>query len=103
MNTTNKTLSFIEERIESQQKKLAQLKAQKARLEAVRKVRDAKVARTEDTRRKILIGSFIAEQMKQDPEINSSILAKLNIWLVRPDDRVLFGLAEETTASAAKI
>lgn len=96
MNTTNKTLSSIEERIEAQQKKLAQLKAQKIRLETVEKVRNAKVARAEDTRRKILLGACIAEQMKQDPEINSSVLAKLNTWLVRPDDRSLFGLAEQT-------
>ena len=98
MNTTNKTLSSIEERIEAQQKKLAQLKAQKVRLETIEKVRNTKVARAEDTRRKILLGACIAEQMKADAEINSSVLAKLDIWLVRPADRGLFGLAEKQPA-----
>ena len=82
MNTTNKTLSSIEERIEAQQKKLAQLKAQKVRLETIEKVRNTKVARAEDTRRKILLGACIAEQMKADAEINSSVLAKLDLSLI---------------------
>ncbi|MDO9420423.1 MAG: mobilization protein [Herminiimonas sp.] len=89
----NKTLSSIEERIDAQQKKLAQLKAQKTRLETVQKVREAKVARTEDTRRKILLGAFFLEQMRRDASMDADIRNGLDKWLTRPEDRVLFSLS----------
>jgi hypothetical protein len=96
MSEKHKTISTIEERIATQQKKLVQLKAQKSRLEAIEKARNLKAARAADTRRKILLGAYLYEQMQRDESLNLDIQKRLDTWLKRPEDRGLFGLNRQT-------
>lgn len=86
------TIDTLEAKIALQNKKLTQLKEQKARLEIVKKVRDAKVERAADTRRKILLGAYLLEEIQRDSVLEESIKTKLATWLKRDDDRQLFSL-----------
>ena len=79
-------------RIEAQQKKLAQLKAHKQKIEARQKAKLQGVARQQDTRRNILAGAMLLEMMANDAELQKSMLGKLSAFLTREDDRKLFGL-----------
>jgi hypothetical protein len=48
--------------------------------------------RKSDTRRKVLAGATVLEWAKRDNEFSSRLMAELRIFLVRDDDRALFGL-----------
>jgi hypothetical protein len=50
------------------------------------------VERRSDTRRKVLAGAAVLEWAKRDNEFSSRLMAELKSFLVRDDDRVLFGL-----------
>ena len=88
----SQTLSKLDASIESQQKKLAQLKARKQRIEQREKSKLQSLARKQDTRRKVLAGALFLELMAKDTESQKTMLGKLSAFLTRPDDRVLFGL-----------
>jgi len=85
-------LQKIEASIEEQQKRLAQLKAKKQAIEARDKAAEQKEKRAIDTRRKILLGSFV---LSRASTISLSSLniggAALSDYLTRDDDRALFG------------
>ena len=87
-----KALTKLEATIEAQQKKLAQLKAQKQKMEALHKAKLTGLARKQDTRRKILAGALLLELMAKDTEFQKKMLGTLSTFLTRPDDRALFGL-----------
>ena len=87
-----KALTKLEATIEAQQKKLAQLKAKKQKMDALQKARLTGLARRQDTRRKVLAGAMLMELMDKDPQLKAQMLGKLSTFLVRPDDRALFGL-----------
>ena len=89
----SQALAKLEASIEAQQKKLAQLKAHKQKIEARQKAKLQGVARQQDTRRKILAGAMLLEIMANDVELQKSMLGKLSAFLTREDDRKLFGLA----------
>jgi large subunit ribosomal protein L7/L12 len=79
--------------------KLETLKAKKEQIEARIKNIEAKErsrAKKDDTRRKILIGAMVMEQMGKTNEAKSKVLASLDGFLTRPLDRKLFGLPEKT-------
>jgi len=79
-------------------KKLQQKKSQiDARIKLIESREKAK-AKKEDTRRKILIGAMVMEQMEKSEESKKKILASLNGFLTRPLDRMLFGLPETKQA-----
>lgn len=86
-------MSTIEERIKAQEEKLKQLKALKQKQEAIKRAAEAKANRTSDTRRKILIGAMMLEQIEKNEATKTSVMSKLDAFLTRPDDRTLFGLA----------
>jgi septal ring factor EnvC (AmiA/AmiB activator) len=88
----SQALAKLEASIEAQQKKLAQLKAHKQKIEARQKAKLQGVARQQDTRRKILAGAMLLEMMANDTELQKSMLGKLSAFLTREDDRKLFGL-----------
>lgn len=46
--------------------------------------------RKDDNRRKILLGSLLAEVMAQDPKARSFFERRLSTWLTRPQDLALF-------------
>ncbi len=88
----SQTLSKLDASIEVQQKKLAQLKARKQRIEQREKSKLQGVARKQDTRRKVLAGAMLLELMAKDAGFQKQMLGKLSTFLTRPDDRTLFGL-----------
>ena len=48
--------------------------------------------RKSDTRRKILAGAAVLQWAKKDNEFSSRLMTELKSFLVRDDDRALFGL-----------
>ncbi len=91
----SQALSKLDASIEAQQKKLAQLKAHKQKIEARLRAKEQGMARKEDTRKKVLAGALLLELMAKDPELHKQMLGKLSSFLTRPNDRVLFGLSGE--------
>ena len=79
-----------QQRIEAIRAKRAQMDAELARLEG--RVRSE--TRKLDTRRKILIGAVVMQEMESQPDIDAWIRKLLNERLLKNRDRVLFDLAE---------
>jgi hypothetical protein len=48
--------------------------------------------RKSDTRRKVLAGAAVLQWAKQDNEFSSRLMTELKAFLVRDDERALFGL-----------
>jgi hypothetical protein len=48
--------------------------------------------RKSDTRRKVLAGATVLEWAKRDSAFGSALIGELKAFLVRDDDRALFGL-----------
>jgi len=91
-------MAALDERIKAQEEKLKQLKALKQKQEAQKRAAEAKRTRTEDTRRKVLIGAMMLEHMAKNDATKESVMGKLNAFLTRADDRALFSLpAQEKT------
>ena len=97
----SRTLATLEASIEAQRLKLAQLKAQKQRIEAREKTKLQGLARKQDTRKKVLAGAMLLELMARDAAVQAQMLARLSGFLTRPDDRALFGL-QSGSASESK-
>lgn len=83
----------IEKKIEAQLEKLKQLKAKKQAIEAREKTKQKEQERKDDTRRKILLGSYLIKKMQNESN-KEKILAELNEYLTENRDRRLFGLSE---------
>lgn len=80
------------------------LRQQKARIErklAVIEASQRKRARAEDTRRKVLVGAAMLASVKDKPGKEAELRALLDAFLVRPDDRALFGLPAKAESPAA--
>lgn len=76
-------------------KRIKQLEARQDKAEAKKLHAVLKGQRAEDTRRKILIGAFVLEQMQRngmEPGMMSYESKRLADWLTRDDDRALFNL-----------
>ena len=88
----------IEDQISATEKRLKQLKALKQKKEAKARMTEAKKRRSEDTRRKILLGAFVLEQLEK-AGIGAALFEvegrQFKDWLTRSDDRALFGLKPE--------
>lgn len=85
-------MATIDDKIAAQLEKLAQLKALKAKQEAQARAEKAKKEHAADTRRKVLLGAMLLEQMQLDPATNTELTVQLDRWLTRNNDRALFGL-----------
>lgn len=81
-----------EKKLETLREKRAQLDAEIARVEARRRM-DARKA---DTRRKILIGAVIMQEMEQRAEFEQWVKKTLAKRLDKPRDRALFGFEPRT-------
>lgn len=81
----------IEKKIEAQLDKLKQLKAQKQAIEARERTKQKEQQRKDDTRRKILLGSYLIKKMQNEAN-KEKILAELNEYLTEDRDRKLFNL-----------
>ncbi|ALV74964.1 hypothetical protein [Acinetobacter johnsonii] len=87
-----KSAENIEKKIEAQLEKLKQLKAQKQAIEAREKNKKKEQERKDDTRRKILLGSYLIKKMNANEASKEKILAELNEYLTEDRDRQLFDL-----------
>ena len=87
-----KSAENIEKKIEAQLEKLKQLKAQKQAIEAREKTKQKEQERKDDTRRKILLGSYLIKKMNANEANKEKILAELNEYLTEDRDRQLFNL-----------
>ena len=81
----------LEQKIEQQEQKLKQLKAQKNAAEAREKKKLNEQQRKDDTRRKILLGSMMLKKIEDEVE-KQKILADLSEYLTEDRDRKLFDL-----------
>ena len=88
-------MATIEEKVAKLEEKLKQAKALKAKLEARQRASEAKKTRSDDTRRKVLVGAMLLEQAAHDEATKAELWKKLDGFLVRPNDRKLFGLLVE--------
>ena len=86
-----KSAENIEKKIEAQLDKLKQLKAQKQAIEARERTKQKEQQRKDDTRRKILLGSYLIKKMQNEAN-KEKILAELNEYLTEDRDRKLFNL-----------
>ena len=86
-----KSTENIEKKIEAQLDKLKQLKAQKQATEARERTKQKEQQRKDDTRRKILLGSYLIKKMQNEAN-KEKILAELNEYLTEDRDRKLFNL-----------
>lgn len=60
------------------------------------KARERKRKKSQDDRRKILIGAWALEKSKRDPEFDAMLRKELDPFLTRQRDRELFGLSDNT-------
>ena len=90
-----KSAENIEKKIEAHLEKLKQLKAQKQAIEARERTKKQEQERKDDTRRKILLGSYLIKKMNANEANKEKILAELNEYLTEDRDRLLFGLLEQ--------
>jgi len=87
-----KAAETLEKKIEAQLEKLKQLKAQKQAIEARERTKKKEQERKDDTRRKILLGSYLIKKMSDNEANKEKILAELNEYLTEDRDRQLFNL-----------
>lgn len=88
-----KSAENIEKKIEAHLEKLKQLKAQKQAIEARERTKQKEQQRKDDTRRKILLGSYLIKKMQNEAN-KEKILAELNEYLTENRDRQLFDLPD---------
>ena len=84
-----KSAENIEKKIEAQLEKLKQLKAQKQAIEARERSKQKEQERKDDTRRKILLGSYLIKKMQSNEANKEKIIAELNEYLTEDRDRQL--------------
>lgn len=98
MSQIDQRITQAEARLKEAYDKLKQAKALKQKQEAIKRTTLAKAERAADTRRKVLVGAFILEQLERSG-IGATLLTyeggRFADWLTRPYDRELFGLAEQ--------
>ena len=90
-----KAAETLEKKIEAQLEKLKQLKARKQAIEARERSKQKEQERKDDTRRKILPGSYLIKKMQENEANKEKILAELNEYLTEERDRKLFNLSEK--------
>ena len=86
-----KAAETLEKKIEAQLEKLKQLKARKQAIEARERSKQKEQERKDDTRRKILLGSYLIKKMQNEAN-KEKILAEMNEYLTEERDRKLFKL-----------
>lgn len=84
-------IESLEQQIAKQEERLKQLKAQKQAVLAREKKKLSEQKRKEETRRKILLGSYLLKKMENETN-KEKILAELNDYLTENRDRQLFNL-----------
>ena len=85
------SIENLEQKIEKQEERLKQLKAQKQGIEAREKKKLSEQQSKDETRTKILLGSYLLKEMEDETE-KTKILANLNTYFTQDRDRKLFDL-----------
>jgi phage shock protein A len=85
-------MAGIEDTIAALETKLKQAKAKKQQIEARKRTAEAKIQRSLDTRRKILVGAAILGKVEREEWPKEKMMEMLEKTLTRSDDRNLFGL-----------
>lgn len=91
-----------QQRVKDLEGKLRQAKALKQKAEARVKTAEAKQKRTDDTRRKILVGAAILAKVERGEWPKDKMLEMMAQQLTRADDRALFGLAAAAPTAPAQ-
>lgn len=91
-----KAAETLEKKIEAQLEKLKQLKARKQAIESREKSKQKEQERKDDTRRKILLGSYLIKKMQESEANKEKILAEISEYLVEDRDRKLFDLPSKS-------
>ena len=85
-------MAVIDDTIAALEARLKQAKARKQQLEAQKRAAESKKQRSDDTRKKILVGAAILAKVDRGEWPRSRLLEMMGQTLTRPDDRALFGL-----------
>lgn len=86
----------IEEKIQELEKELKQAKALAAKKKSLEKAQLAQAERAKDTRKKILLGAFILDGGVDPLSLLNQKGFNLDQWLLRDDERAIFGLKSLT-------
>lgn len=92
MATSAERTAKLEASIEAQAKKLAELKAKKAKIDARGRYKEKAEERKKETRRLVLLGAFLKKRMDANDETKTKTMAGLDSFLKRPEERELFKL-----------
>ena len=92
MATSAERTAKLEASIEAQAKKLAELKAKKAKIDAQGRYKEKAEERKKETRRLVLLGAFLKNRMDANDETKTKTMAGLDSFLKRPEERELFNL-----------
>lgn len=94
-------MAAIDDKISKLEDQLKQAKLQRQKVEARKRAAAAKITRSQDTRKKILIGALILAKVERGDWSQEKLNEMLEKGLTRADDRALFGLPEFTSNPAA--
>lgn len=92
----------LEERIQSHAEQIKRLKALQHKQESRERAAKLKQERTSNNRRKILVGALILEEVKENEQRTAELMRKLDIFLVRSEERALFGLPQKAEQGKSK-
>ncbi|RZK17025.1 MAG: mobilization protein [Pedobacter sp.] len=92
MATSTERTAKLEASIEAQAKKLAELKAKKAKIDARGRYKEKAEERKKETRRLVLLGAFLKSRMDASEETKAKNMTGLDGFLKRPEERALFDL-----------
>ena len=92
MATAQERAQKLQATIDAQHKRLMDLKAAKAKLEARERSRLKVDERKKETRRLVLLGAFLKSRMEASDETRIKTISGLDRFLQRPDERALFDL-----------
>jgi hypothetical protein len=82
----------MREKVLAKKRQLEQAQAKLRLLEIREKAQASKQARADDLRRKILLGSMILAAQEEDAAFHANAMTRMDAYLLRSDDRKLFGL-----------
>jgi len=91
MATAAEQAAKLQASIDAQAKKLAELKAKKAKIEAQGRSKEKAEERKKETRRLVLLGAFLKSRMDASEDSKAKTMAGLDAFLKRPEERALFG------------
>ena len=92
MASFEEKIAAAEKRAQEAAKQVKQLKAKRDMVEARKLQSLLKGQRSEDTRRKILVGALVLDMMEHDESTRQRFMDRLDKYLTRADDRALFQL-----------